>query len=158
MLCWISTKLIFISFSFLTFWTSGLVLSHSFAEYAVVSTLIDYLTRNLQTEDLPKAVAIINLQDGVKTVWAVVLANVADSCMGRFKVVLYTTLAYILVSPYMIEFTVRGILNLASMKFEKKSRSNLLFSKTTPSHNLYDPYYSSWGVIINSDKIFFFLN
>ena len=108
----------------------------------MVSTLIDYLTSNWQTEDLPKAVAIINLQDGVTTVLAVVLAHVADSCMGRFKVVLYTTLAYILVSPDMIEFTVRGILNLASMKFEKKS-SNLLFSKTTPSHNLYDPYYSS---------------
>ena len=86
----------------------------------MVSTLIDYLTSNWQTEDLPKAVAIINLQDGVTTVLAVVLAHVADSCMGRFKVVLYTTLAYILVSLYMIELTVRGKLNLASMKFEKK--------------------------------------
>ena len=86
----------------------------------MVSTLIDYLTSNWQTEDLPKAVAIINLQDGVTTVLAVVLAHVADSCMGRFKVVLYTTLAYILVSPFKIELTVRGILNLASLKFEKK--------------------------------------
>ena len=70
-----------------------------------MSFLIDYLTSNWQTEDLPKAVAIINLQDGVTTVLAVVLAHVADSCIGRFKVVLYTTLAYILVSPYMIELT-----------------------------------------------------
>ena len=85
-----------------------------------MSFLIDFLTDNWKEENLPAAVAIINLQDGVKTVLAVVLAYVADSCMGRFKVVLYTTLAYILVSPYMIEFTVRGILNLASMKFEKK--------------------------------------
>ena len=118
-------------------------MSHSLVEHAVMSILIDYLTDIWKKQHLPKAVAIINLQDGVKTVLAVVLAYVADSCMGRFKVVLYTTLAYILVSPYMIELTVRGILNLASMKFEKKSRSNLLFSKTTPSHNLYAPYYSS---------------
>uniref|UniRef100_A0A7N2QXS3 Uncharacterized protein n=1 Tax=Quercus lobata TaxID=97700 RepID=A0A7N2QXS3_QUELO len=62
-----------------------LVLSHSFAEYAVVSTLIDYLTDNLK-KHLPEAVAIINLQDGVTTVIAIVLAHVADSCMGRFKV------------------------------------------------------------------------
>uniref|UniRef100_A0A7N2MTQ9 Uncharacterized protein n=1 Tax=Quercus lobata TaxID=97700 RepID=A0A7N2MTQ9_QUELO len=66
----------------------------------VVSTLIDYLTDNLKKQylPLPEAVAIINLQDGVTTVLAVVLAYVADSYMGRFKVVLYTTLAYILVS------------------------------------------------------------
>ena len=35
-------------------------MSHSFAEYAAVSTLIVYLTRNWETEDLPKAVAIIH--------------------------------------------------------------------------------------------------
>ena len=85
-----------------------------------MSFLIDFLTDNWKEENLPAAVAIINLQDGVKTVLAVVLAYVADSCMGRFKVVLYTTLAYILVSPFKIELTVRGILNLASLKFEKK--------------------------------------
>ena len=80
-------------------------MSHSFAEYAAVSILIVYLTHNWKKEHLPEAVAIINLQDGVTTVLAVVLAHVADSCMGRFKVVLYTTLAYILASPYMIELT-----------------------------------------------------
>ena len=85
-----------------------------------MSFLIVYLTDNWKKDNLPAAVAIINLQDGVKTVLAVVLAYVADSCMGRFKVVLYTTLAYILVSPFKIELTVRGILNLASLKFEKK--------------------------------------
>ena len=74
-------------------------MSHSFAEYAAVSTLIVYLTRNWETEDLPKAVAIINLQDGVTTLLAVVLAHVADSCMGRFKMVFFTTVAYISVSP-----------------------------------------------------------
>ena len=69
-----------------------------------MSFLIDFLTDNWKKENLPAAVAIINLQDGVKTVLAVVLAYVADSCMGRFKVVLYTTLAYILVSPSVLYY------------------------------------------------------
>ena len=90
-------------------------MSHSFAEYAAVSTMIVYLTDNWK-KHLPEIVAIIKVQDGLTTVLSHFLAYVADSCMGRFKVVLYTTLAYILVSPYMIELTVRGKLNL---KFNK---------------------------------------
>ncbi|KAM4087817.1 hypothetical protein ACB094_07G024400 [Castanea mollissima] len=86
----------YIFFNPKAFFILGLVLSHSFAEYAAVSFLIVYLTDNWTKEHLPKAATIINLQDGVTTVLAVVLAYVADSCMGRFKVVLYTTLAYIL--------------------------------------------------------------
>ena len=74
-------------------------MSHSFAEYAAVSSLIVYLTDSWKKEHLPKAVAIINLQDGLTTVLEVVLAHVADSCMGRFKMVFLTTVAYILVSP-----------------------------------------------------------
>ena len=74
-------------------------MSHSFAEYAAVSFLIVYLTDNWKKQHLPEAVAIINLQDGVKTVLADVLAYVADSCMGRFKMVFFTTVAYISVSP-----------------------------------------------------------
>ena len=81
-------------------------MSHSFAEYAAGSTMIVYLTDNWKKQHLPEAVAIINLQDGVKIVLSLFIAYVADSSfMGRFKVVLYTTLAYILVSPYMIELT-----------------------------------------------------
>ena len=64
-----------------------------------MSFLIVYLADKWKKEHLPKAVAIINLQEGVTTVLAVVLAHVADSCMGRFKMVFLTTVAYILVSP-----------------------------------------------------------
>ena len=74
-------------------------MSHSFTEYAAVSSLIVYPTDNWKKEHLPKAVEIINLQDGVTTVLEIVLAHVADSCMGRFKMVFFTTVAYISVSP-----------------------------------------------------------
>ena len=100
-------------------------MSHSLVEHAVMSILIDYLTDIWKKQHLPKAVAIINLQDGVTTVLAVVLAHVADSCIGHFKMVVFTTVAYILVKS-MIEII--DILYLP-MKFEKKSRSRLLFSK-----------------------------
>ena len=77
-------------------------MSHSLVDHAVMSILIDYLTDTWKKQHLsrlPKAVAIITLQDGVTTVLAFVLAHVADSCIGRFKMVFFTTVAYISVSP-----------------------------------------------------------
>uniref|UniRef100_A0A7N2MVA5 Uncharacterized protein n=1 Tax=Quercus lobata TaxID=97700 RepID=A0A7N2MVA5_QUELO len=85
----------YIYFSTSALFISGLVLSHSFAEYAVVSTLIDYLTGNWEEQHLPKAVAIIKFQDGVATVLAVVLAYVADSCIGRVNMIVFTTISYV---------------------------------------------------------------
>ena len=114
-------------------WTSGLVLSHSFAEYAVVSTLIDYLTGNWKKQHLPKAVAIIKLQDGVATVLAVVLAHVADSCIGRVNMIVFTTVSYVLVSPLLSSCAVESalvilmnmhlLLPLDPTKFAKKKVS-----------------------------------
>ena len=74
-------------------------MSHSLVDHAVMSILIRYLQVYWKKQHLPKAVAIITLQDGVTTVLAFVLAHVADSCMGRFKMVFFTTVAYISVSP-----------------------------------------------------------
>ena len=74
-------------------------MSHSLVDHAVMSVLIDYLQVYWKKQHLPKAVAIITLQDGVTTVLAFVLAHVADSCIGRFKMVFFTTVAYISVSP-----------------------------------------------------------
>ena len=74
-------------------------MSHSLVEHTVMFILIDYLTGIWKKQHLPKAVAIINLLEGVTTVLAVVLAHVADSCIGRFQMVVFTTVAYILVSP-----------------------------------------------------------
>ncbi|KAK9989690.1 hypothetical protein SO802_029929 [Lithocarpus litseifolius] len=85
----------YIYFSTAALFISGLVLSHSFAEYAVVSTLIDYLTGNWEEPHLPKAVAIIKFQDGIATVLAVVLAYVADSCIGRVNMIVFTTISYV---------------------------------------------------------------
>ena len=85
-----------------------------------MSFLIVYLTDNWKKENLPAAVAIINLQDGVRTVLAVVLAYVADSCMGRFKVVLYTTLAYILVSPSVLYYACTALSHVSCQALSTK--------------------------------------
>ena len=74
-------------------------MSHSLVEHAVMSILINYLSYNWKKQHLPKAIALIKLQDGLTSVLAVVLAHVADSCIGRFKMVVFTTVAYIWVSP-----------------------------------------------------------
>ncbi|XP_065625436.1 protein NRT1/ PTR FAMILY 5.4-like isoform X2 [Quercus suber] len=86
----------YIFFSPKAFFILGLVLSQSFAEYAAVCCLIVYFTHKWKKQHLPEAVAIIKVQDGVTIVLSHFLAYVADSCMGRFKVVFFTTVAYIL--------------------------------------------------------------
>ena len=41
----------------------------------------------------------MNLQDGVATILAVVLAHIADSYIGRFAMIVFTGIAYISVCP-----------------------------------------------------------
>ena len=65
----------------------------------MVNILILFLTDNWNREHLPKAVVIMNLQDGVATILAVVLAHIADSYIGRFAMIVFTSIAYISVCP-----------------------------------------------------------
>ncbi|KAM4097743.1 hypothetical protein ACJW30_07G024900 [Castanea mollissima] len=73
----------------------GFVLSHSLVEFAVANIMIVYLTDNWKRQNLPKAVVIMNLQDGVATILAVVLSFIADSYTGRFAMIVFTSIAYI---------------------------------------------------------------
>ena len=52
-------------------------------EYAVVYILLDYLSDASVNQNLAKATAIINFQDGLSTVSTVIVAHIADSCLGR---------------------------------------------------------------------------
>ena len=65
----------------------------------MANILIVFLTDNWNREHLPKAVVIMNLQDGVATILAVVLAHIADSYIGRFAMIVFTGIAYISVCP-----------------------------------------------------------
>ena len=65
----------------------------------MANILIVYLIDNWEKQHLPKAVVIMNLQDGVATILAVVLAHIADSYIGRFAMIVFTSIAYISVCP-----------------------------------------------------------
>lgn len=64
--------------------------------------LIEYLTRTDQNENLPKAATIVNHKDGSSTIIAVIFSGIADSYIGRFKMVFVSTLVYIALSPHSI--------------------------------------------------------
>lgn len=67
-------------------------------EFAVLKILEDYLLYTWSKEHLAISTAIINLQDGVSAVSAVIVAHIADSCVGRFHMIRLSTLTYITVS------------------------------------------------------------
>ena len=65
----------------------------------MANILIVYLIDNWEKQHLPKAVVIMNLQDGVVAILAVVLSHIADSYIGRFAMIVFTGIAYISVCP-----------------------------------------------------------
>ena len=80
---------------------TGLVLAQGLVENGVVDVLMTYLTRELKQKYLPKSAAIINGQAGVDAVFVIIIAHLADACIGRFKMVLLSTAIYIMVSSSM---------------------------------------------------------
>lgn len=60
--------------------------------------LMSFITSHWGSYHLPKAAAIVNAQEGASLLVAVIVAYVADARLGRFKVVCYTTAAFITVS------------------------------------------------------------
>uniref|UniRef100_A0A5B7BR24 Uncharacterized protein n=1 Tax=Davidia involucrata TaxID=16924 RepID=A0A5B7BR24_DAVIN len=74
----------------------GLVFSHSLVENALVCVLIDHLAENWKSEHLHKVAAIVNVQEGVSAVMVIVVAHISDAYVGRFKMVLFSTAAYII--------------------------------------------------------------
>ncbi|MBA0577056.1 hypothetical protein Golob_027619, partial [Gossypium lobatum] len=69
----------------------------SFAKmkYAFFSVLITFITSNWKSYRLPIAAAVVNAQEGASLLVAAIVAYVADERLGRFKIVGYTTAAFI---------------------------------------------------------------
>ncbi|KAL0329563.1 UNVERIFIED_CONTAM: protein NRT1/ PTR FAMILY 5.6 [Sesamum radiatum] len=72
---------------------SGLVFVHAWVEYALIAVLITHLTD--EWLHLPRAASIVNVQDGVTAVLALVVAYVSDAYLGPFLAVVCSTVAYI---------------------------------------------------------------
>ncbi|KAK9943805.1 hypothetical protein M0R45_009401 [Rubus argutus] len=87
----------YLFFSKATLCIRGLVLGHSLAYYAVFSILIVYLTEQIwATPNFEIAAAIINVLQGITNIMVIALAYISYTCLGPFKVIVYTTALYIL--------------------------------------------------------------
>ncbi|KAL6341228.1 hypothetical protein AAG906_032346 [Vitis piasezkii] len=74
---------------------ASLVYSHKFAEYVVVSVLITYFTDTWKEDNLLKAVAIVNVQEGLSATMVIVMTYISEAHISRLKVIICSTAAYI---------------------------------------------------------------
>ena len=80
-------------------WTSGLIVS--LAGTRSFDWLIDYLTWDKELSiNLQTAATIVNLQEGISTVSAVIAAYIADSYLKCFTTIVICALAYTMVIPH----------------------------------------------------------
>ena len=88
-----------------------MVYSHKFAEYVEVSVLITYFTDTWKEDNLLKAVAIVNVQEGLSTTMVIVMTYISEAHISRLKVIICSTAAYITVSLFCL-----NVYNLTSKK------------------------------------------
>ncbi|KAI3819135.1 hypothetical protein L1987_12959 [Smallanthus sonchifolius] len=71
----------------------GLVFSRSLTYNAIVSVLIWYLTSS--GDDVVKSAILTNVGEFLSSMFEIVMAHAADSFIGRFQTLLFSTIAYI---------------------------------------------------------------
>ncbi|CAL5386984.1 unnamed protein product [Camellia sinensis] len=74
---------------------TALLFSHSLVDKGVVGILISYLEEKWDKENLTKVASVTNLQDGLSAVMMIVIAHISDTWTGRFMMVVYSTVAYV---------------------------------------------------------------
>ncbi|KAJ9544796.1 hypothetical protein OSB04_024503, partial [Centaurea solstitialis] len=75
------------------FYVLGLVFSHSLTSYAITSVIIWYFTEN--GEDLATSALLANVLDSLSSFSVIFMAHAADSFVGRFRTLLFSTTAYL---------------------------------------------------------------
>ncbi|CAI9787143.1 unnamed protein product [Fraxinus pennsylvanica] len=73
----------------------GLIFVHSFVEIALVNILITHLQDEWEW-GVPKSAIAVNLQEGTSEVLQILFAFASDAYLGRFKMVVYSTISYII--------------------------------------------------------------
>ena len=71
------------------------MVSYTFMENSVTSTLMDYLTRPGK-ENLRSAAIITNLQDGLSCISFAIVYLMSGACMGRFTMITFCSSASIM--------------------------------------------------------------
>ncbi|CAL5389819.1 unnamed protein product [Camellia sinensis] len=72
---------------------------HSLVDRGVVGILISYLEENWEKENLVKVASVTNVQGGLSAVMMIVIAHISDTWTGHFMMVVYSTVAYVIVKP-----------------------------------------------------------
>ncbi|KAJ7961276.1 protein NRT1/ PTR FAMILY 5.7-like [Quillaja saponaria] len=86
-----------IIFSRAILFSCGLIVTHSLLDSAVVAFLINYLTDTKGKQlNLRNATIIVNLQDGLSSVFAVTVTHLSMAYTGRFNMIVFCTSAYII--------------------------------------------------------------
>ncbi|CAL5388577.1 unnamed protein product [Camellia sinensis] len=70
---------------------------HSLVDRGVVGILISYLEENWEKENLAKVASVTNVQDRLSAVMMIVIAHISDTWTGHFMMVVYSTVAYVIV-------------------------------------------------------------
>ncbi|WCJ34805.1 Major facilitator superfamily protein [Euphorbia peplus] len=74
----------------------GLVLAHGLVKNGVTDILMLYLTQEWKEHDLMKSAAIVNFEEAISGVIAVIICLLTGAWIGRFKMVIYSTTSFIL--------------------------------------------------------------
>lgn len=77
-----------------------------------------YLTENWRTSNFAMAALVTNVQEGVSDIMVILLARISETHMTRFKMIVSTNAAYLLVSLLALKLKIKLVLplqfNLAS--------------------------------------------
>ncbi|KAI7980857.1 Protein NRT1/ PTR FAMILY 5.6 [Camellia lanceoleosa] len=76
-------------------WVTGLVFGHSVVEHAAMVVLMTYLMAEWK-EDLQKSAATVNINQGLTSVITLAFAHLADTYVGCFKMVFFSTISYVI--------------------------------------------------------------
>ncbi|XP_022743974.1 protein NRT1/ PTR FAMILY 5.6-like [Durio zibethinus] len=93
----------YISFSRGALFISGLVFSHGLAENAVMRILISYFMEKRKNTNLRQAAAVVNVEEGISAIMAIIISYISDAYLCRFKVIAYTTAMFIIISEYWLK-------------------------------------------------------
>ncbi|WCJ34802.1 Major facilitator superfamily protein [Euphorbia peplus] len=74
----------------------GLVFAHGLAKNAVIDALMLYLTEDWKKPNIMKSASIVNIEEAISSFIAIIIYILTETWVGRFKMVLYTSVSFIL--------------------------------------------------------------
>ncbi|QCE03776.1 Proton-dependent oligopeptide transporter family [Vigna unguiculata] len=89
-----SLRYLFVNFNTLPF-ISALVVTYKYVEIAVVSILMDYFNDSMEEENQRIAAIVTNLQDGLSSLFVVIVSLISEAYTGYYTMITFCTAASI---------------------------------------------------------------